>query len=157
MRNTKPETRRVPGTRSKAKRKTAVAKPAAADRPRRAKHARRRTNEQVFEGLAVSPGVAIGPAYVRDSGEIQVPEYRVPRTEVRAELGRFETAIDKAVRQLGRLKVKAKSLHGAASEELGYLLDAHLQMIESSRLLRGVTARIETDRINAEAAVKAEI
>jgi phosphotransferase system enzyme I (PtsI) len=157
MRNTKPETRRVPGTRSKAKRKTAVAKPAAADRPRRAKHARRRTNEQVFEGLAVSPGVAIGPAYVRESGEIQVPEYEVPKAKVRAELGRFETAIDKAVRQLGRLKVKAKSLHGAASEELGYLLDAHLQMIESSRLLRGVTARIETDRINAEAAVKAEI
>ena len=36
--------------------------------------------QRVFEGLAVSPGVAIGPAHLRDSGEIQVLEYQVPAT-----------------------------------------------------------------------------
>ncbi len=118
---------------------------------------RPRAKEEVFEGLAVSPGVAIGPVHVRESGDIQVPEYEIAKAEVEAELERFRTAVTKAVRQLGRLKVKAKSLHGAAAEELGYLLDAHLHMIESSRLLKGVTGRIERDRINSEAAVKAEI
>ena len=116
-----------------------------------------RAQEQVFEGLAVSPGVAIGPAYVRESGDIQVPEYQIAEHQVAAEHQRFDVAVEKASRQLGKLKAKASSLHGAAAEELGYLLDAHLQMVESSRLLTGVRRRIERDLINAEAAVKAEI
>ena len=47
----------------------------------------RRTAEQVFEGLAVSPGVAIGPAYIRESGNIQVPEYEISESQVPVELG----------------------------------------------------------------------
>jgi phosphotransferase system enzyme I (PtsI) len=117
----------------------------------------RRAAEQVFEGLAVSPGVAIGPAHIRESGDIQVPEYQIAADQVAGEQERFDVAVDKASRQLGKLKVKASSLHGAAAEELGFLLEAHLQMVESSRLLTGVRRRIERDLVNAEAAVKAEI
>ena len=113
--------------------------------------------ERVFEGLAVSPGVAIGPAHLRESGEIQVLEYQVPAGKVAAELERFDKATAKATRQVEKLKAKAKSFHGAAGEELGYLLEAHQQMLGSSRLLKGVTRRIEVDRLNAESAVMAEI
>ena len=105
----------------------------------------------------MSPGVAIGPAYVRESGDVQVPEYQIPADQVAAEQARFDAAVEKASRQLGKLKAKATSLHGAAAEELGFLLDAHLQMVGSSRLLTGVRRRIERDLLNAEAAVKAEI
>ncbi len=133
--------------------KSGSGKTASARRPRQ----ERRAQEQVFEGLAVSPGVAIGPAYVRESGDIQVPEYQIAENQVAAEQQRFDAAVEKASRQLGKLKAKASSLHGAAAEELGFLLDAHLQMVESSRLLTGVRRRIEKDLINAEAAVKAEI
>ena len=45
----------------------------------------------------------------------------------------------------------------AAAEELGYLLEAHLQMLSGSRLIRGVERRIKEERVNAEAAVQAEI
>ncbi|MGF1608987.1 MAG: phosphoenolpyruvate--protein phosphotransferase [Kiloniellales bacterium] len=113
--------------------------------------------DQVFEGLGVSPGIAIGEAYVRESGHIQVAEYLVPTTKLKAEVERFQGAVAKARRQLGKLQVKAESLHGAAAEELGYLLDAHAQMLASSRLLEGVVRRITEDRLNAEAAVMAEI
>ena len=133
--------------------KSGSGKTASARRPRQ----ERRAQEQVFEGLAVSPGVAIGPAYVRESGDIQVPEYQIAENQVAAEQQRFDAAVEKASRQLGKLKAKASNLHGAAAEELGFLLDAHLQMVESSRLLTGVRRRIEKDLINAEAAVKAEI
>jgi phosphotransferase system enzyme I (PtsI) len=132
-------------------------KPAAAKATSRRTRPARRTAEQVFEGLAVSPGVAIGPAYIRESGDIQVPEYEIAESQVPAEHERFDVAVAKAARQLGKLKAKASSLHGAAAEELGYLLEAHSQMVESSRLLNGVRQRIERDLINAEAAVKAEI
>ncbi len=140
------------GPGKKAAKKTTAAKASA----RRTRPARRAT-EQVFEGLAVSPGVALGPAYIRESGDIQVPEYEIAKNQIPAEHERFDVAVSKASRQLGKLKAKASSLHGAAAEELGYLLEAHLQMVESSRLLNGVRRRIEQDLINAEAAVKAEI
>jgi len=139
------------------KRKTGSGgKPRAKTSARRTRAAHRAA-EQVFEGLAVSPGVAIGPAHIREGGDIQVPEYQIAADQVAAEQERFDVAVDKASRQLGKLKAKASSLHGAAAEELGFLLEAHLQMVESSRLLTGVRRRIERDLVNAEAAVKAEI
>ena len=113
--------------------------------------------QRVFGGLAVSPGVAIGSAHLRDRGEIRVLEYQVPVAKVAAEKARFGTAVERAKRQLGKLKGKAKVFHGAAAEELGFLLDAHLQMLGSSRLLSGVEERIAKTRQNAEAAVMAEI
>ena len=49
--------------------------------------------EQRFKGLGVSLGIAIGTAYVRESGVIDVPEYRVTKKQVAAEQGRLKEAI----------------------------------------------------------------
>ncbi len=113
--------------------------------------------ERIFEGLAVSPGVAIGPAYLRDTGDIQIAEYVIEEAAVTTECQRFTDAVAKATRQLSKLRVKASHFHGAAAEELGYLLDAHRQMLSSSRLLKGVKQRIANNLSNAESAVVAEI
>ncbi len=115
------------------------------------------TGQKVFDGLGVSPGIAIGPAQPRDHGEVQVPEYRLPVARVPDERVRFEAAVVRARKQLGKLKAKAKVFHGAAAEELEFLLDAHANMLGSSRLLSGVETRISGARQNAEAAVVAEI
>ncbi|MGF1592364.1 MAG: phosphoenolpyruvate--protein phosphotransferase [Kiloniellaceae bacterium] len=113
--------------------------------------------EEVLEGLGVAPGVAIGPAYVREARDLQVVEYQVPVAKVKAEKARLAEAVAKAVRQVGKLKAKAIGIHGLAAEDLGYLLEAHLQMLNSTRLIGGIERRIETDRRNAESAVMAEI
>ena len=118
---------------------------------------RRRGREQVFEGLGVSPGVGIGPAYVREAGDLHVPEYQIAANRVPREKKRFAEATAKAVRQVGKLKAKSFGIHGLAAEELGYLLDAHMQMLKSRRLIGGIEKRIEKDRRNAEAAVMQEI
>ena len=128
------------------------------DKPRKRKKAgSAAAKETVLEGLAVSPGIAVGAAHLRESGEIRVLEYQVPVKGVAAEKQRFEEAVAKAKRQLGKLQKKAERFHGTAAEELGFLLEAHHQMLGSSRLLSGVEQRIETTRQNAEAAVMAEI
>jgi phosphotransferase system enzyme I (PtsI) len=116
-----------------------------------------RRPERTFKGLGVSPGIAIGPAYVRASGTVEVPTYTVAAREVVTELARLDEAVGRAKRQIGRLRTKARVLRGAAGEELGHLLDAYGQMLGESRLLRGARGRIERDRTNAEAAVEAEI
>ncbi len=118
---------------------------------------KRRGSEQVLEGLGVAPGVAIGPAHVREAGDLQVAEYLIPAGRVKEEKARLTAATAKAARQVGKLKAKALGIHGLAAEELGYLLEAHSQMLNSTRLVGGIERRIETDRRNAESAVMAEI
>jgi phosphotransferase system enzyme I (PtsI) len=110
-----------------------------------------------LQGLGVSPGIAIGPAHVVDSASVHVPEYLLPPDGVETEIARFSEAVAKARRQIRKLKSKALVLPGSASEEIGFLLDAHLAMVTNSRLTRGVEKRIKEQRINAEAAVQAEI
>ncbi|MGO1119676.1 phosphoenolpyruvate--protein phosphotransferase [Rhodovibrionaceae bacterium A322] len=115
------------------------------------------SDEQVFVGLGVSPGVAIGPLHLRESGELRVMEYQVAAARVDAELDRFKLAVEKALRQLKALQDKATHHHGSSAEELSYLLEAHLQMLSSSRLHNGVRERIQSRQVNAEAAVMAEV
>ena len=113
--------------------------------------------ERRFHGIAVSPGIAIGPAHVSDHFDQAVPEYEIGAEQVEDEHARFAAALAVSVKQLRKLKSKAQSLPEAASEEMGYLLDAHLSMLSNSRLVRGVGKRIAGDRRNAEWAVQAEI
>ena len=60
-------------------------------------------------------------------------------------------------KQLRKLKARAAALPGSASDEIGFLLDAHLAMLANSRLVRGVHQRIASAQINAERAVELEI
>lgn len=113
--------------------------------------------EIVLDGTGVSRGVAIGIIHRHDAQAVSVREVKLPQAGVEAEQARFAVAADRAGRQIAQLQLKAESLNGAAGEELGYLLDAYQQMLRGSRLIRGVHGRIETQRINAEAAVQHEI
>jgi len=113
--------------------------------------------ERTLEGLGVSSGIAIGPIHVRESGAVEVSEYRIQPKHLDSELARFSEAVKRTRRQLLKLKSKAQTLPEATAEELGYLLDAHLHMLEGSRLIRGVEDRISGKFLNAEAAVQAEI
>jgi phosphoenolpyruvate-protein phosphotransferase (PTS system enzyme I) len=111
----------------------------------------------MLDGLGVARGIAIGPAHVAESGALDVPTHLIEADEVEAELERFHTAIADAGKQIKKLRRKAATLPASASEELGYLLDAHSHMLEGSRLVRGVDQRIGEQRLNAEAAVSQEV
>lgn len=117
----------------------------------------RRPRERHLRGLGVSPGIGIGAAHVRDSGTVLAPEYRVPARGIERERKRFLGAVAVSRRQIRQLQKTAQSMPGSAEEELCLILDAYLQMLDGSRLVRGVERRIGENRINAEAAVEAEI
>jgi phosphotransferase system enzyme I (PtsI) len=82
--------------------------------------------EQRLQGLAVSPGIAIGPAHIVEGGDLPVAENHVPQSEIEAERHRFTEAVALSLKQLRKVKAKAAGLPGSAAEEVGYLLDAHL-------------------------------
>lgn len=113
--------------------------------------------ELIFDGVGVASGIAIGSAHVIESGALNIPEYRVARRDVGPEVKRFRAALERSRVQIEKLRKQTRKLPAAVAEELGILLDAHLQMLAGSRLVRGVERRIEEDRRNAEAAIQAEL
>ena len=113
--------------------------------------------EQRLTGLGVSPGIAIGPAYIGERGDLPVEETRIDEAGIEAERARFAEAVAVSAKQLRKLKTRATALPGSAADEIGYLLDAHLAMLANSRLVRGVNHRIARQRINAERAIQLEI
>src|SRR6516162_973385 len=118
---------------------------------------RRSGKERSFEGVGVSSGIALGTAHLVETGAVHIPEYEISASQGEEEQARFAKAVATAQKQIRKLGAKAAGLHGAAAEEIAILLEAHLQMLSGSRVLRGVEHRIARDRINAEAAVQAEI
>ena len=105
----------------------------------------------------MSPGIALGIAYVHETGGLSVIEYCVPADQVHEELARFRAAVKHVSEDLKTIAAEARSLPDQAAEEVSYILDAHAHMLKRSRLTRGVEALIQDKQINAEAAVKRQI
>src|SRR5690606_27714340 len=99
---------------------------------------------------------AVGPAHVREAGTLDVPEYTVAKKDLSAEAKRLTAGVILARRQIKRLRdTAAKDL---AAEDMHYLFDAYLHMLgDDSRLVRGALARMAETRMNAEAAVQAQL
>lgn len=119
--------------------------------------ANRPQTEQCFHGVGVSPGIAIGAVYLAEKGMTRVPEYHIPAGQVADECARFNAAVKQSQKQLRALQSKASGLSGAAGEEFGYLLEAHIQMLTGSRLIRSVRSIIEAELLNAESAVQVSL
>jgi phosphotransferase system enzyme I (PtsI) len=115
------------------------------------------TVARALGGLGVSPGVAVGPAWRVTPDRLAVPAHRLDPAGVAAELTRLRDAIAAALKQLRKLRQKAGRLPDGTAEEMGYLLDARVQMLTGSRLVRGIERRITEELVNAEAAVHGEM
>ncbi len=68
------------------------------------------------KGNGVSPGIAIGPAYIINAKGLQVPEFDIPANQIEKEIKRLHAAIAKTQKQLSQLKQKAASLPAGAED-----------------------------------------
>jgi phosphoenolpyruvate-protein phosphotransferase (PTS system enzyme I) len=86
---------------------------------------------QKLQGIAVSPGVAIGEALVMDNEGFRIPRRFVSRDAVDDELERLDKAIRAAAVELaGHRETVAHEL----GEKYAAIFDAHLQMLQDARL-----------------------
>ena len=114
--------------------------------------------EEVLDGIALSPGIAIGEAYMLESIAVEAPFYPIAPEAVSLEIERFDRACTKAHKQVTKLQTKAETLPAEAAEDIVMLLEVHLALISpESRMTKGVHDRIRNTRINAEQAVMQEI
>jgi phosphotransferase system enzyme I (PtsI) len=117
--------------------------------------------EQTIDGLGVSAGIGIGVAYVCDTGGVRIPEYHIGIADVETEKVRLNEAVTRTYRQISRLRSRARARAKAnpelSADEIGFILDAYLQMLKNSRLIRGAVDRIVKHKLNAEAALQLEV
>lgn len=112
--------------------------------------------QHILTGVGVSPGVAFGFAAQIDATGMAVSDHKIMDADIPDEVERLEKAVRKSRRQILALKRIRGRVTDNTAEGLNEILEAHVQMLQNSRLVRGARQRIETDRLNAAAAMKAE-
>ena len=91
--------------------------------------------QQIIKGVAVSPGVAVGPALVVRWEAPAVADRPVGPGGVDGELARLADALTYARERVGRSRAKAAE---RAGEEEARIFDAQLMILEDRDLLAGV-------------------
>lgn len=86
---------------------------------------------QVLQGIAVSPGVAIGEAVIIDQEGFRIPQRFVKRDAVDAELDRLTSAIESVAAGISKNRDTVSNQLG---EKYGAIFSAHLQMLRDERL-----------------------
>ena len=105
---------------------------------------------QKLQGIAVSPGVAIGEALVMDTEGFRIPRRFVARDAVEDEVDRLNQAVTAASDEIAKHR-------DAVDQELGEkysaIFEAHLQMLHDSRLRSELDEMIRQRHYSPEYAV----
>jgi phosphotransferase system enzyme I (PtsI) len=112
--------------------------------------------ERIFPGIAVSPGVAIGPVFGASEPVPQITRHKIQAADIAGEGARLEAAIAQSRKQLAKLRARLAILPEESQAEIAPLIDAYIRMLGPSRLIRGVRRRIEETLLSAESAVVEE-
>jgi phosphotransferase system enzyme I (PtsI) len=109
---------------------------------------------KTLKGIAASPGIAIGPAFVVQSDSVIVEKRKIPMTNVSWEVRRFKAAVERTLEDLNKGELKVRELFG---DNYAQLMEAHKLILKDPLITDGVIKKIETDKISAEAALYAAV
>jgi len=105
---------------------------------------------QILKGIPVSPGIAIGPAFLLDIEGVRIPEHFVSEDQVEGEVRRFEKAVEEARQELVQF---AAHIAQKAGSKIAEIFAAHAGMLSDEAFLEGTRDRIRKKRYTAEFAV----
>ena len=102
---------------------------------------------QVFNGIPAAPGIAIGPGFHHKPARYAPARGCI--TDAKTEIERLDDAIERSAMELKEIYEEARKTVG---EETAQIFCAHMMMLKDPDLLDGVKQKINTERVNAEAA-----
>jgi phosphotransferase system enzyme I (PtsI) len=105
------------------------------------------SREQRFEGIAVSPGIARGPAVVHWVEEEEIPFRKIPEAAIPEEVARFEAALIATRAELLEMQQRIAEAIGTSDASI---FDAHLLVVEDRTLIDEVLRSVESERHNVE-------
>ncbi len=107
--------------------------------------------DESLSGLAVSRGLAYGPAFIYGGeNELSVPEYAVPPEGEAEEFRRYEAARVETRRQLENLIAE---LGANTYAENAKIFSNHLMILDDMSVVRAVKDVVRSERVNVEAAM----
>ena len=109
---------------------------------------------RLLTGIGVSPGLAVGPAYVVTWGVPDVPQRVVLKGDVPREIERLREAIADVKRHLDELRQHAAEHAGATEAKI---FDAQILMLEDEVFLGAVERLIRDNQLSAERAFEFEV
>jgi len=107
-----------------------------------------------YEGIAVSPGIAIGKIFVLDRDDFVVHRQSVDPAAVDDEIARLDQAIEDTREEILGLQGKIRVGLGA---EHWRIFDAHLWMLEDKEVYNAIVERVRSEQCSIEYALTEEI
>jgi len=105
-----------------------------------------------IRGISVSPGIAIGKAFIYVDDFPNVPEYEIDTSAVEDEVSRLHAAIASAREELDSLR----DMPGYRSQRVHQeLLDSHVLMLDDPEYLGSIEKRVRNEQCNVEQALSA--
>ncbi|NQU20213.1 MAG: phosphoenolpyruvate--protein phosphotransferase [Candidatus Nealsonbacteria bacterium] len=105
---------------------------------------------QQLQGIAVSPGVAIGESLVMDNEGFRIPRRFVTRDAVEDEIERLDKAIVAAGKEIAGNR---DAVSGELGDKYGAIFEAHLQMLQDTKLRSELDDMIRQRHYSPEYAV----
>ncbi len=103
---------------------------------------------ETHKGIAVTPGIAIGPAFVFKSIKLDaLLKHTLPVADIGQETDRLEKAVAASIAQLTRIK---EDILQKAGGEAGDIFASHLQILQDRALLEKIKALAAQERTNIE-------
>ncbi|WP_417850410.1 phosphoenolpyruvate--protein phosphotransferase [Thalassoglobus sp.] len=94
---------------------------------------------QVRNGIAVSPGVAMGPAFVLGVEDFRIPDDTLSVTAVESEITRLRCALENVAKEISANEALAEQHLG---KEYAAIFGAHLQFVRDPKLLERIESLI---------------
>ncbi|MGD9873274.1 MAG: phosphoenolpyruvate--protein phosphotransferase [Kiritimatiellia bacterium] len=113
--------------------------------PEQAEHA-----EIVLKGIGVSPGVAVGEAYLIAPESVRHVERDITEADIPREVARFEQALIATRQQVHDIQQKVDKALGAQNASI---FDAHLMVVDDRSFVEKVISGLSEQKKNAEAVV----
>ncbi|MCR4440278.1 MAG: phosphoenolpyruvate--protein phosphotransferase [bacterium] len=103
--------------------------------------------EQTLQGIAASPGIAIGKAFVLGGDVVHIFPRDLSEEEVPTEIERLKRAVEQARQELERIRHEVGRDLG---EESAKVFEAHQLMLEDEVVIDETIRRIRSERKNAD-------
>ncbi|UUO05951.1 phosphoenolpyruvate--protein phosphotransferase [Blastopirellula sp. J2-11] len=105
---------------------------------------------RILQGIAVSPGVAIGEAVVIDDKGYRIPRRFIARGAVESEMQRLEGAFAAVGKQIEQSR---DEIAGELGQQYGAIFSAHLQMLQDAKLRNEIDHLVKQRHYSAEYAI----
>ena len=103
--------------------------------------------ELVLDGIAASPGIAIGKAFLLGGDVVRIRERTLAEDDISAEISRFQNAVHATSKEIRRLRDEVARDMG---DESAKVFDAHQLMLEDELVIDETIRRIKDEKRNAD-------